>query len=93
MATDAGAAERHALSGDGKPQAHLKILVLCYELPPVGGGGGRVALDVAQGLARRGHAVKILTSHVAGLALEETIEGVQVRRAFAARRRAPSYIL
>ena len=66
----------------------LRILVLCYELPPVGGGGGRIALDVARGLLGRGHSVRVLTSHVAGLAREETIEGVSVRRAFAARRRA-----
>ena len=66
----------------------LRILVLCYELPPVGGGGGRIALDVARGLVGRGHSVRVLTSHVAGLARQETIEGVSVRRAFAARRRA-----
>jgi glycogen synthase len=66
----------------------LRILVLCYELPPVGGGGGRIALDVARGLLGRGHSVRVLTSHVAGLAREETIQGVSVRRAFAARRRA-----
>ena len=66
----------------------LRILVICYELPPVGGGGGRIALDVARGLLGRGHSVRVLTSHVAGLAREETIEGVSVRRAFATRRRA-----
>src|SRR5262245_7592043 len=49
----------------------LRILVLCYELPPVGGGGGRIALDVARGLLGRGHSVRLLTSHVAGLAREE----------------------
>jgi glycosyltransferase involved in cell wall biosynthesis len=65
----------------------LRVLVVCYELPPVGGGGGRIALDVARGLVRRGHKVRILTSHVSGLAREEMIDGVSVRRAFAFRRR------
>lgn len=65
----------------------LKILVICYEFPPVGGGGGRVAARVAQGLARRGHEVRFLTSHAAGLPREETIEGVAIHRAAAGRRR------
>ena len=31
----------------------MKILVVNYEYPPVGGGGGRVAAQVAVELARR----------------------------------------
>jgi glycosyltransferase involved in cell wall biosynthesis len=64
----------------------LRVLVICYEFPPAGGGGGRVAATVASGLARRGHAVRVLTSHVKGLARQETSDGGSVRRAFAGRR-------
>lgn len=37
----------------------VKILVVNYEYPPVGGGGGRVAAQVAVELARRGHEVRV----------------------------------
>jgi len=65
----------------------MRIFVICYEYPPVGGGGGRVAASVAKGLVRRGHTARVLTSRVGELASEEIIDGVLVRRAFAARRR------
>ena len=35
----------------------MKILTLCYEYPPVGGGGGNMARNIACGLARRGNLV------------------------------------
>lgn len=66
----------------------MKILVLCHEFPPVGGGGGRVARDIAIGLARRGHDIRILTGHLDGLPAEETIEGVCVERIPTRRREA-----
>lgn len=58
----------------------MKILVLSHEFPPVGGGGGRVAQDLAIGLAARGHEIRVLTAHLDGLTLVETVEGVQVER-------------
>ena len=67
----------------------VKILVVCYEYPPVGGGGGRVAAQVAGELARRGHAVRVQTSRIAGLpAREVSPSGVDVRRTFSFRRAA-----
>ena len=67
----------------------MKILVLCYEYPPVGGGGGRVAAQVGGELVRRGHDVRVQTSRIAGLpAREVTPSGVEVRRAFSFRRAA-----
>jgi glycosyltransferase involved in cell wall biosynthesis len=41
----------------------MRILVLIHEYPPVGGGGGRVAQDLCEALALRGHEIKILTAH------------------------------
>lgn len=58
----------------------MKILVLSYEFPPVGGGGGRVAQDLAIGLARRGHEIRVLTAHLEGLPLVETVDGALVER-------------
>ncbi len=67
----------------------MKILVVNYEYPPVGGGGGRVAAQVAGQLARRGHEVRVQTSRVPGLpAREVSPEGVDVRRVFSFRRAA-----
>jgi glycosyltransferase involved in cell wall biosynthesis len=58
----------------------MKILVLTHEFPPVGGGGGRVAQDIARGLAQRGHELRILTAHLDGLPPSETVAGVRVER-------------
>ncbi|MGH9856906.1 MAG: glycosyltransferase family 4 protein [Acidobacteriota bacterium] len=45
----------------------MNILALTYELPPVGGGGGRATNDVLQRLVDEGHSVDIITMHVSGL--------------------------
>lgn len=64
----------------------MKILVLNYEFPPVGGGGGRASADLCKALAARGHDVRVLTSKVPGLASYEKIEGYIVKRVFTGRR-------
>lgn len=58
----------------------MKILVLCYEYPPVGGGGGRVAAQVARELAAKGHVVRVLTSGMRHLPKREVLDGVEVIR-------------
>ena len=58
----------------------MKILVLIHEFPPVGGGGGRVARDLALGLAARGHQIHILTAHMNGLPSMEDLNGVRIQR-------------
>lgn len=65
----------------------LKILVLCYEYPPVGGGGGRLAAKVAHGLANRGHSVRVVTAGMSHLPREELKGGVRVLRPRSGRRR------
>ncbi len=65
----------------------MKILVLCYEYPPVGGGGGRVAAKVAEELASRGHEVRVLTAGLRHLPKKETILGVEILRAESFRQR------
>lgn len=68
--------------------AGMKILILTHEFPPVGGGGGRVAQDVAYGLAARGFEVRVLTAHLAALPREETRDGVHIQRVGVMRREA-----
>ncbi len=58
----------------------MKILTLCYEFPPVGGGGGRVARQVATGLAQRGHEVRLVTAGLKHLPRRETQDGVLILR-------------
>jgi glycosyltransferase involved in cell wall biosynthesis len=58
----------------------MRILVLNHEFPPIGGGGGRAAEDLCRGLAKRGHDVRVLTSHLKGLPHEEKRDGYQIVR-------------
>ncbi|HEV7401615.1 MAG TPA: glycosyltransferase family 4 protein [Chthoniobacteraceae bacterium] len=58
----------------------MRILVLCYEYPPIGGGGGRVAKSVAEQLVLRGHEVRVQTAALGLFSEQETINGVQVFR-------------
>jgi len=66
----------------------MKVLVLCYEYPPIGGGGGRVAKTVAEALVARGHEVRVQTAALGWRSQRETIGGVEVFRT-ASGRRAP----
>jgi len=68
--------------------ARMKILTVCYEYPPVGGGGGNMARNIATGLVRRGHDVKVQTVRWRGLPEKEMSAGVEIRRSFGFRRRA-----
>lgn len=64
-----------------------RILVLCYEYPPIGGGGGRVAAHVAAALRERGHQVRVVTAGMSHLPRRTMIDGVEVIRVRAGRRR------
>jgi len=54
--------------------------VVSHEYPPVGGGGGKVAQDLSQAFARRGHEIRVVTAHYGDLALQENQDGVLVKR-------------
>jgi glycosyltransferase involved in cell wall biosynthesis len=58
----------------------MRVLFISYELPPIGGGGGRAALQVARRLARRGHSVAVLSSLFPGLPEQEQSDGVAIHR-------------
>ena len=58
----------------------MRVLVLCHEYPPIGGGGGRVAQDICAGLAARGHDVRLVTAAFGNLPREETQNGVTIHR-------------
>jgi len=58
----------------------MRILVLCHEYPPIGGGGGRGAQDICTGLAVRGHDVRLVTAAFGSLPAEEVQNGVTIYR-------------
>jgi len=61
----------------------MKILILNYEFPPVGGGGGIASYKLAKGFVKLGHQVDYLTSHYQNLKKSEVIDGINVYRVFA----------
>ena len=58
----------------------MRIMVINYEYPPIGGGGGMVTRDILEQMALMGHSVKIITSHFTGLKKQETLNGVKIIR-------------
>ena len=65
----------------------MRILLLNYEFPPVGGGGGYVSYNVAKRLVERGHSVTIVTATYRNLKAEEDVDGIQVYRVPSLRKR------
>ena len=58
----------------------MKILVIIYEFPPIGGGGGRAAYDICKALAARGYDVTVLTAHMQNLPKKEIQDGIHLVR-------------
>jgi glycosyltransferase involved in cell wall biosynthesis len=58
----------------------MRVLTLTHELPPVGGGGGRIALELARQMASLGHEVEILTAAYGDLPLHETDGNLTISR-------------
>ena len=64
----------------------MRILVLSYEFPPMGGGGGRIAADFCRYLTKFGHEVQVHTSGHPSLPSHEVRKGYTIHRSFACRR-------
>jgi glycosyltransferase involved in cell wall biosynthesis len=58
----------------------MNILVINYEYPPVGGGGGVICRDISEEIASGGHRVDVITSQYADLKGYEEVNGVGVFR-------------
>jgi len=61
---------------------------LCYEFPPLGGGGARVVEGLSRELVRQGHEVDVVTMGWPGLPRREEVHGAQVYRVPCMRRAA-----
>ena len=64
-----------------------KILVLNHEFPPVGGGASPVAFQLCRQLVQLGHDVDVVTMHYRDLPAFERLDGVNVYRTPALRKR------
>ena len=58
----------------------MRVLVINYEFPPLGGGGGHVAQNVTRCLAQEGVELAVLTAHWRGLPRRERVDGYTVYR-------------
>jgi len=58
----------------------MRILLLNYEFPPVGGGAGRATYNIARELVRLGHNVDVLTSRMKGHKRHEVIDNIMIYR-------------
>ncbi len=69
------------------PQA-LRLLLLNYEYPPLGGGAGNATANMAREMATMGHAVRVVTAAFRGLPRREVVDGYELWRIPAVRRHA-----
>ena len=58
----------------------MRILVINYEYPPIGGGGGFVTRDIFEHIVGLGHSVTVITSSYKGLKRRERVNGVEIIR-------------
>jgi len=71
----------------------MNILVICREIPPVGGGAGHVAIHLAEEVARQGHRVEIVTMHFGDLPRVENKGEIRIHRVPCGRRNQDSSYL
>ncbi len=65
----------------------MKILMLNQEFPPIGGGAAPVTFELCKNLVQRGHAVDVVTMHYGRLPRFEIIDGINIYRTPAIRRK------
>ncbi|MBM3891840.1 MAG: glycosyltransferase family 4 protein [Verrucomicrobia bacterium] len=71
----------------------MNVLVICREIPPVGGGAGHVAIHLAEEVAKAGHGVDIVTMHYGDLPRREKRGPIRIHRVACGRRNQDSSYL
>jgi len=65
----------------------MKILMLNHEFPPVGGGASPISFELSKQLVKMGHSVDVVTMRYRDLPRFETVDGVNIYRTPAIRKR------
>lgn len=65
----------------------MRLLIINYEFPPLGGGAGNATYYLARHLSKMGHEIAILTSAFRGLPREEILDGFRIFRIPVVRRK------
>ena len=73
---------------DARATCIMKILMLNYEFPPIGGGASPVTFELSRQLVRMGHRVDVVTMRYDDLPRFETREGINIYRTPAIRKKA-----
>ena len=58
----------------------MRILFLVTKWPPIAGGAGKIAYNIANAAVERGHTVKVLTQWFPGLPEKEEQNGLEIER-------------
>jgi glycosyltransferase involved in cell wall biosynthesis len=58
----------------------MKLLILNYEYPPLGGGAGVITQIIAEGFAARGHNITVLTTWFSGEEEDSTRGNLRIIR-------------
>ena len=58
----------------------MRVLLINYEYPPLGGGAGNATAHIAREMARLGHDVLVLTSAFGDFPRRESVDGYAIRR-------------
>jgi glycosyltransferase involved in cell wall biosynthesis len=58
----------------------MRILTICYEYPPLGGGGAKVVAGLTAELARAGHTIDLVTMWMPGLPFRESRDNFNLIR-------------
>ena len=66
----------------------MKILILNYEFPPLGGGASPVCHEIAKEYVKLGHSVDVVTMDFKGLPEYEVIDGIDIHRVKCFRKKA-----
>lgn len=61
-------------------KAPMRILMMCYEFPPIGGGGGGFVDGLCRELARHGDIVNLMTMRFKALPHTEKVDGFTIHR-------------
>ena len=75
------------MAAEASNDSPIRLLVVNYEYPPLGGGSSPVTLNLAKTLAAQGHEVDVVTTGFRHLPREENAFGVRVVRVRALRSR------